>query len=42
MYYKSGGSLGCGCVKKKMEEGGQTPKKSPVDKFRNAWTKKDE
>ena len=40
-YYKKGGSLGCGC-KKKMEEGGQTPKKSPVDKFRNAWTKKDE
>lgn len=33
-YYKKGGSLGCGC-KKKMEEGGQTPKKSPVDKFRN-------
>lgn len=42
VYYKKGGSLGCGCVKKKMEEGGQTPKKSPVDKFRNAWTKKDE
>ena len=40
-YYKKGGSLGCGC-KKKMEEGGQTPKKSPIDKFRNAWTKKDE
>ena len=40
-YYKKGGSLGCGC-RKKMEEGGQTPKKSPVDKFRNAWTKKDE
>lgn len=32
-YYKKGGSLGCGC-KKKMEEGGQTPKKSPVDKFK--------
>ena len=29
-YYKKGGSLGCGC-KKKMEEGGQTPKKSPID-----------
>lgn len=40
-YYKKGGSLGCGC-KKKMEEGEQTPKKSPIDKFRNAWTKKDE
>ena len=39
-YYKKGGSLGCGC-KKKMEEGGQTPKKSPIDKFRNAWTKKE-
>lgn len=34
VYYKSGGSLGCGCVKKKMEEGGQAPKKSPVDKFK--------
>ena len=41
VYYKKGGSVGCGC-KKKMEEGGQAPKKSPVDKFRNAWTKKDE
>lgn len=35
-YYKKGGSVGCGC-KKKMENGGQTPKKknSAVDKFKN-------
>lgn len=33
VYYKSGGSLGCGCVKKKMGEGGQTSN-NPVDKFK--------
>ena len=35
IYFKKGGSVDCGCVKKKMEEGGQAPKKSPVDKFKN-------
>jgi hypothetical protein len=35
-YYKKGGSVGCGC-KKKMEEGGQTPKNknNAIDKFKN-------
>ena len=35
-YYKTGGSIGCGC-KKKMEDGGKTPKKnnSSIDKFKN-------
>lgn len=35
VYFKKGGSVDCGCVKKKLEEGGKTPKKSPVDKFKN-------
>ena len=36
VYYKKGGSVGCGC-KKKMEEGGQTPKNknNAIDKFKN-------
>lgn len=34
-YYKKGGSLGCGCVKKQSEGGKTPPKKSPVDKFKN-------
>ena len=36
IYYKKGGSVGCGC-KKKMEEGGQTPKKknNAIDRFKN-------
>ena len=36
VYYKKGGSVGCGC-KKKMEEGGQTPKKknNAIDRFKN-------
>ena len=27
VYFKKGGSVGCGCVKKKMEDGGRTPNK---------------
>ena len=35
VYYKKGGSIGCGCVKKK-ETGGKAPQKiSSVDKFKN-------
>ena len=36
VYYKKGGSVTCGC-KKKMEEGGQTPKNknNAIDKFKN-------
>ena len=36
VYYKKGGSVGCGC-KKKMEEGGQTPKNknNAIAKFKN-------
>lgn len=35
VYYKKGGSVDCGCVKKN-EGGGKTPqKKSPVDNFKN-------
>ena len=40
VYFKRGGSLDCGCVKKK-ETGGemdQTPKKNPVQKFKNRKT----
>ena len=35
-YYKKGGSVGCGC-RKKMEEGGQTPKNknNAIDKFKS-------
>ena len=35
-YFKKGGKAGCGC-KKKMEEGGQTPKKknNAIDRFKN-------
>lgn len=36
VYYRKGGSVGCGC-KKKMEEGGQAPKNknNAIDKFKN-------
>ena len=36
VYYKKGGTVDCGC-KKKMEEGGQTPKKknNVIEKFKN-------
>lgn len=36
VYYKKGGSVGCGC-KKKMEDGGKTPKKknNTIDNFKN-------
>lgn len=36
VYFKKGGSVGCGCKKKKMAEGGKTSKKkSAVDNFKN-------
>lgn len=37
VYFKRGGSVDCGCVKKKMEDGGKTPtkKKSAIDNFKN-------
>lgn len=48
VYFKRGGSIGCGCVKKK-ETGGTVPKKpqSAVEKFKNRkqnpnWTPQDE
>lgn len=41
-YYAKGGNLGCGC-KKKMEDGGKTPKEkqSAIEEFKNRKVKKD-
>ena len=38
-FYKKGGQVGCGCVGKKLETGGETPE-NPVDKFKKAVRKK--
>lgn len=39
VYYKRGGSLDCGCVKKQ-ETGGKTPKKqTPIEKYKDQATK---
>lgn len=34
VYYKKGGKVDCGCVKKKMENGGEAPSKNPVENFK--------
>ena len=40
-YYKKGGTVGCGCKKKKMAEGGSTPKKvsNVVNEFKKSREK---
>lgn len=42
IYYKRGGSIDCGCVKK--QDGGKTPQKAQKaeQKFKEVWTKRDE
>lgn len=40
VYYKKGGSVDCGCIKKN-QTGGKTPqKKTPVSKFKNDYSSK--